>query len=190
MSVGKVDTSRPTATSDLCTNASQARISDVIWHENDRQGIALTPKQHVLLDPWISFPQAPNLIPFEVQTHAGLQLDEQQLLYALLETQIFPVEPRSSNVLMVDTLFNCNCCVVLILNGTRFYCIPDWRVWNSGRMEGWQSNLNFTENGRASICIVDSTIVHVAQSNDQRQFAIGSNWMYLFVVLFSSHISH
>lgn len=99
--VGHVDCTHAAATSDLCTNASKARIADVIWHEDDRQGIALSPRQQLLLDPWISFPEAPHLVPFEVQPTQGLRLDEEQVMYALLETQLSPVEPRSNNVLMV-----------------------------------------------------------------------------------------
>lgn len=97
-----VDCTHAAATSDLCTNASKARIADVIWHEDDRQGIALSPRQQLLLDPWISFPQSPHLVPFEVQPTLGLRLDEEQLMYALLETQLSPVEPRANNVLMVS----------------------------------------------------------------------------------------
>lgn len=96
------DLTHPTATSDLCTNASKARIVDVIWNAPKRQGLVLTPKQHLQVDPWISFPVAPHLVPFEVQLRPALRLDEDELVYALLEMGLSRVEQTANNVLMVS----------------------------------------------------------------------------------------
>lgn len=104
------DSKRCVATSDLCTNASAARIADVIWSADDRQGVALTPKQQLTLEPWIEFPAAPSLVPFDVGPGTfrwAKEHDESAAkLYVLLETLAEPVRVKENSVLRVSVGWN------------------------------------------------------------------------------------
>ncbi|XP_055375458.1 biotin--protein ligase isoform X2 [Condylostylus longicornis] len=83
------------STSELCTNRSQARISDFLWLRNNQRGCSLIPLQKLHLAPWISFPEPPNLIPFELsQSKLELQLNEDNLIYLLLETDVIPLKEK------------------------------------------------------------------------------------------------
>lgn len=103
------DSTRTVATSDLCTNATAARIADVIWSSDSgrQQGVALTPKQILCLEPWIEFPAAPSLVPINVTGQASpaaaaAAAGAEPVLYVLLETQVEPVRQKENNVLRVS----------------------------------------------------------------------------------------
>lgn len=142
------DALRMAATSDLCTNASLARIADVIWTADGvragsgdrRKGVVLTPKQQLQLDAWIEFPVAPSLVPFNVQVGAfdcrrlGAA-DEAGVLHVLLETQVEPVSVKENNVLGVS-LFG-----VWLHDGTVVINIvrcADRRLWSTAGLEAGQ----------------------------------------------------
>lgn len=92
----------PPASSELCTNYAQARIADIIWHEEGQRGAALIPKQHLYLSPWISFPEPPSLVPFEMTPNpADFTLNEGEPVFILLETDLHPNIENANNVLMV-----------------------------------------------------------------------------------------
>lgn len=96
-----VDTQIPPASSELCTNSSMARISDVIWNEDCQRGAALLPKQHIYLCPWISFPPQPNLVPFNISS-SNIELNKENLIHILLETELVPQRQQDNNDLMVS----------------------------------------------------------------------------------------
>lgn len=98
------DISTTTATSDLCTNRALARISDVMWLRGSQRGCSLVPMQKVFLGPWVSFPDPPNLLPFEVSFgEEQLEVDQKCAVHLLLETDIVPSqECDESEAVMVE----------------------------------------------------------------------------------------
>lgn len=92
----------PPASSELCTNYAQARIADIIWHQEGQRGAALIPKQHLYLSPWISFPEPPSLVPFEMTpSPLDFTLNKGEPVFILLETDLHPNIENANNVLMV-----------------------------------------------------------------------------------------
>lgn len=73
-------------TSDLCINQSQAKISTVLWFNDNSRGCSVLPLQKINLGPFISFPQLPNMIPFKYDVREIGELDEKEFVYCLLET--------------------------------------------------------------------------------------------------------
>lgn len=100
-------TSMPPVSSELCTNYAQARIADMIWHQDGQRGAALVPRQHINLGSWISFQPPPCLVPFELTAGDYVATaTASETVFILLETDLQPGE-SNGNVLMV--------CVILIL---------------------------------------------------------------------------
>ena len=97
-------TSITPASSELCRNFSQARIADVIWLSEFYRGAALLPKQHLNLGPWISFPAPPNLIPFDICATNEIELNNDESIYVLLETDLIPNYADDRSVQKVHTL--------------------------------------------------------------------------------------
>lgn len=100
------DISTTTATSDLCTNRALARISDVMWLRGSQRGCSLVPMQKVFLGPWVSFPDPPNLLPFEVSFgEEQLEVDQKCAVHLLLETDIVPSQEcdESETVMVRDS---------------------------------------------------------------------------------------
>lgn len=76
--------------SELCENYKDARIADILWHQQNQRGAALLPKQKLHLDSWITFPKLPNLIPFDISENLELCLDKENEIHLLLETNLIP----------------------------------------------------------------------------------------------------
>ncbi|XP_055680744.1 biotin--protein ligase isoform X2 [Lutzomyia longipalpis] len=87
--------------SELCSNYTQARIRDVLWHSGSQRGCTLFPGQSVFLTPWVSFPKAPTLVPFVVQGN-GLELEEESSVYLLLETETVPTMNENTMQLLIE----------------------------------------------------------------------------------------
>uniref|UniRef100_A0A1A9X1X6 BPL/LPL catalytic domain-containing protein n=1 Tax=Glossina brevipalpis TaxID=37001 RepID=A0A1A9X1X6_9MUSC len=83
------------ATSELCSNRSLAKVSQILWLHNNHRGCCLQPLQSIPVTPWITFPEAPGLQPFAFnktpeQVLTSLEAKEKQSLRLLLETEIDP----------------------------------------------------------------------------------------------------
>uniref|UniRef100_A0A1L8E040 Putative biotin holocarboxylase synthetase/biotin-protein ligase n=1 Tax=Nyssomyia neivai TaxID=330878 RepID=A0A1L8E040_9DIPT len=87
--------------SELCSNYTQARIRDVLWHSGSQRGCTLIPGQNVFLSPWVSFPKSPTLVPFIVQGN-GLVLEEESEIYLLLEADTVPTMNENAMQLLIE----------------------------------------------------------------------------------------
>ena len=52
------------------------------------------------MKPWISFPPAPNILPFEYFL-SDVELNEDNILHVLIETDLFPSETGSNDALVM-----------------------------------------------------------------------------------------
>uniref|UniRef100_A0A1A9UDN9 Uncharacterized protein n=1 Tax=Glossina austeni TaxID=7395 RepID=A0A1A9UDN9_GLOAU len=83
------------ATSELCSNRSLAKVSQILWLHNNHRGCCLQPLQSIPVTPWITFPKAPGLQPFAFdetpeQIRTSLETKQQEKLRLLVETEIEP----------------------------------------------------------------------------------------------------
>lgn len=74
------------AASDLCSNQMQAKISSLIWFNENSRGCSVIPTQKVNLGPFISFPKVPAMIPFNYSIKDSMKLDDNEPVFCLLET--------------------------------------------------------------------------------------------------------
>lgn len=78
------------ASSDICENSAEATVQECIWSNEIAQGISILPKQIVYVNPFISFPTPPSLIPFP----CGEEIvpDSNDVIHALIEVELNPEE--------------------------------------------------------------------------------------------------
>lgn len=89
--------------SELCSNQQQATIQEFLWFNGNQRGCSITPNQNIFLGPWISFPNAPSLIPVN-HDRVTTSIDQANELYLLIETDTKPCL-INENVLMVGQLY-------------------------------------------------------------------------------------
>lgn len=89
------------ASSDLCVNSGEASVGDCFWSNEVSQGISVSPKQLIFLNPFISFPQAPGVIPFKFGSKDVSEPSEDDVIYALIETDLFPIFDQPAPALEV-----------------------------------------------------------------------------------------
>lgn len=80
------------ASSDLCVNSSEASVGDCFWSNDVSQGISVTPKQLIFLNPFISFPQPlAGHVPFHFKAIDGPEAVGDDVIYALIEADLLPL---------------------------------------------------------------------------------------------------
>lgn len=92
--------------SDLCVNSSDATVSDCFWSNEVSQGISVAPKQLIYLNPFVSFPQPPGLIPFSVGTTDAPESSRGDAIYVLLESDLLPTFNREAPAIEVSCINN------------------------------------------------------------------------------------
>lgn len=92
-------------TSELCENRNEARICDFLWLRENKRGCCLVPKQIISLGSFVSFPALPSLIPITMNYEASktLQINENQKVHLLLETEITP-DPTAEALELDDAI--------------------------------------------------------------------------------------
>ncbi|XP_037897765.1 biotin--protein ligase isoform X2 [Glossina fuscipes] len=83
------------ATSELCSNRSLAKVSQILWLHNNHRGCCLQPLQSIPVTPWITFSETSGLQPFAFdetpeQVLTSLETKQQTKLRLLIETEIEP----------------------------------------------------------------------------------------------------
>uniref|UniRef100_A0A1I8QBH0 BPL/LPL catalytic domain-containing protein n=1 Tax=Stomoxys calcitrans TaxID=35570 RepID=A0A1I8QBH0_STOCA len=84
------------ATSELCQNRQVAKVTEILWLHDHYRGCCLMPLQSLHTSAWISFPEAPGLLPFHFgkapeSLQRSLSLDRHGgLIRLLLETETTP----------------------------------------------------------------------------------------------------
>lgn len=86
------------ATSDLCVNSSEATVNDCFWSNDISQGISVTPKQLIFLNPFITFPTSPGFVPFKFACHEAPDTTADDVIYTLIETDLLPPTSQSSSL--------------------------------------------------------------------------------------------
>lgn len=99
------------ASSDLCVNSGEAFVDDCFWSNDVSQGISVSPKQLVYLNPFISFPQTPGLIPFSVTSKEAPDTRSDDVVYTLIETDLLPLFDQQAPALEVIVAFCLAFCV-------------------------------------------------------------------------------
>lgn len=79
------------AASDLCVNSAEALVGDCFWSNEVSQGISVSPKQLVFLNPFISFPRPTGMLPFNFDADKELEADDVEAIYALIESDLNPL---------------------------------------------------------------------------------------------------
>jgi hypothetical protein len=85
------------ASSYLCANTAEASVGDCFWSNEVSQGISVSPKQLIYLNPFITFPQAPSLIPFKFTPENMEGFSGSDVVYTLIETDLLPVVNRGAS---------------------------------------------------------------------------------------------
>lgn len=80
------------ATSDICVNSAEATVQECIWSNEVAQGISITPKQIVYVNPFITFPPPPSLIPFPFGERNVPEPNKKDVIHALIEVDLNPEE--------------------------------------------------------------------------------------------------
>ena len=89
------------ASSDLCVNSAEASVGDCFWSNDVSQGISVTPKQLIFLNPFITFPQPVGMIPFSFGSKNVMESSESDVIYTLIETDLIPAENQQAPALEV-----------------------------------------------------------------------------------------
>lgn len=90
------------ASSDICVNSSEATVQECIWSNELAQGIAIAPKQILYVNPFITFPPSPSLIPFSYASEKSLpQSSKGDFVYALIEADLNPEDNHNRPVFEV-----------------------------------------------------------------------------------------
>lgn len=82
------------ASSYLCTNSAEASVGDCFWSNDVSQGISVSPKQMIYLNPFITFPPPTTLIPFKYGSGDSEEPIGSDVIYTLIETDHLPDEYR------------------------------------------------------------------------------------------------
>lgn len=89
------------ATSDLCVNSGEAFVGDCFWSNDVSQGISVAPKQLIYLNPFITFPQAPGLVPFSFKDRDINLSKKDETIFTLIETDLLPLFNQQTTALEV-----------------------------------------------------------------------------------------
>lgn len=89
------------ASSDLCVNSAEASVGDCFWSNDISQGISVTPKQLIFLNPFITFPPSSGMIPFFFGPTSFEESSESDVIYTLIETDLNPAEYQQTPALEV-----------------------------------------------------------------------------------------
>lgn len=89
------------ATSDLCLNSSEATVQECFWSNEMSQGISIAPKQILYINPFITFPTPPSLIPFSYSVKDVGDLNSDDIIHALIEADLNPVDNKDLQVFEV-----------------------------------------------------------------------------------------
>lgn len=89
------------ASSELCVNSGEASVGDCFWSNDVSQGISVSPKQIIFLNPFVSFPQPPSLVPFAVTAGDAPELLG-ETIYALIEADLLPHLDQQGTALEVS----------------------------------------------------------------------------------------
>lgn len=79
------------ASSELCVNSGEAYVDDCFWSNDVSMGISVSPKQLLYLNPFITFPLAPGLIPFSVTNKNNPDNNSGDAVYTLIEIDLLPL---------------------------------------------------------------------------------------------------
>lgn len=71
-------------------NHLKARVVDMLWFQNSLRGVVILPKQILWLGSWMSFPSGPNLIPIDFSDSPRLDIEDNNVIHLLLETELVP----------------------------------------------------------------------------------------------------
>ena len=93
------------ASSDLCLNSSEAAIQDCFWSNDFSQGISISPKQVLYINPFITFPAPPSLVPFTYSVKNLPEISKDDVIHALIEADLIPDSDLSSPVLEVSSYY-------------------------------------------------------------------------------------
>jgi hypothetical protein len=94
------------ATSELAVNSSEATVGDCFWSNEVSQGISVSPKQQIFLNPFVTFPQPPSLIPFKVSLKDVSDNAGDDVIYTLIETDLLPISHQQAGALEVICVFS------------------------------------------------------------------------------------
>jgi hypothetical protein len=90
------------ASSDICVNSSEATVHDCFWSNDISQGISISPKQILYINPFITFPTPPSLIPFSYSVKNLPEFAKNDVIHALIEAELIPDTNLSLPVLEVS----------------------------------------------------------------------------------------
>lgn len=91
----------PSPSSELCTNHTQARVSNVLWLNGAQRGCSLIPAQNIQMRSWVSFPTSTNLVPFNFSTKKH-ELNDETRINLLVETECSPIENKNLENLSIE----------------------------------------------------------------------------------------
>jgi hypothetical protein len=89
------------AASEICVNSAEATVQDCFWSNEISQAISVSPKQIVYINPFITFPTAPSLIPFSFDKTDVPESIRGDVIHALIEADLNPHENRNAPTLEV-----------------------------------------------------------------------------------------
>jgi hypothetical protein len=89
------------ATSDLCINSGEASVGDCFWSNDTSQGISVAPKQLIYMNPFITFPPAPGIVPFRFCEKDITVSDKDDKIFTLIETDLLPHFDQQASALEV-----------------------------------------------------------------------------------------
>lgn len=93
------------ASSDICVNSSEATVQDCFWSNDISQGISISPKQILYINPFITFPTPPSLIPFSYSVKSVPEITKNDVIHALIEAELVPETNLLLPVLEVSAYF-------------------------------------------------------------------------------------
>ena len=90
------------ASSDICVNSYEATVQDCFWSNDISQGISISPKQILYINPFITFPTPPSLIPFTFSAKNIPEISKKDIIHALIEVELAHETDLSLPVLEVS----------------------------------------------------------------------------------------
>lgn len=99
------------ASSEACENYKNVRVVDTMWYHNMLRGVTILPKQHLIIDKWVTFINLPsNLNPLYSATSIDLDSHaDTHTIHILLETQIYPDLNAIENGAKIVSVSKCVC---------------------------------------------------------------------------------
>ncbi|KAG5672282.1 hypothetical protein PVAND_002419 [Polypedilum vanderplanki] len=90
------------AASEICSNSGEAVVHDCFWSNDLSQAISVTPKQILYINPFITFPIAPNLIPFSFGNTNIPDSTKNDVIHALIEADLNTQENANAPALEIE----------------------------------------------------------------------------------------